>query len=151
MREKSRYLLITSCSKRKRRRTEAAALDLYDGPSFRVLRRRLQANVDVLIMSAEYGLIDSTTVVEPYDKRMDPLAAQNIAPRARMQLARRLKHNQYKEILINLPNHYRTAFRNCESLIAPYSVSWVAGTIGERLHQLKVWLIDTGRGSRETA
>lgn len=53
-------LLILSCSRRKRLDTDLLpAIERYDGPAFRVLRRFLRERPfeapDVLILSAEHG------------------------------------------------------------------------------------------------
>ncbi|MFQ5910917.1 MAG: DUF6884 domain-containing protein [Thermoplasmata archaeon] len=151
MHEEQRYLVITSCSKRKRRLEKARAIELYDGPSFRVLRRRLRGNVDVLIVSAEYGLVSSNSVIEPYDKRMDSETARRLAPSVRDRLSSSLHSARYGGILVDLPNYYREAFRLSEPLLAPYPVSWVTGTIGKRLHDLKAWLIEKGQGRKASA
>jgi hypothetical protein len=54
------------------------AIDLYDGPTFRVLRRSRRPDV-VLILSALHGLIDANTLIEPYDLRMNAAIAHRFA------------------------------------------------------------------------
>jgi hypothetical protein len=70
-------LLILSCSKAKRADPgDLPAVDRYDGPLFRVLRRYLRlhpsAPPEVRILSAEFGLISADTPIPDYDRRMTP-------------------------------------------------------------------------------
>ena len=70
------YLLIVTCSQRKRPDPGLLpAIERYDGVHFRVLRKARQeghwpANLDVLIVSTKYGLLDLDTAIENYDLRM---------------------------------------------------------------------------------
>ena len=52
-----RKLLIVSCSKTKRKLKNAPAMEVYDGPVYKILRKNLKQNLDILIISAKYGLI----------------------------------------------------------------------------------------------
>lgn len=61
--------LIVACSATKRR-DAGAAIDLYDGNIFRVLRLR-RPNIELLIMSGRYGLISACEKIERYDQRLD--------------------------------------------------------------------------------
>src|SRR5205085_11683483 len=71
------HLLILGCSERKRRaKGKFPAIDLYDGVNFRVLRAFLNARgwppgLCIKILSAKYGLIDATALIEPYAQRLD--------------------------------------------------------------------------------
>src|SRR5690348_4465403 len=80
-------LLILSCSQRKRPDLELLpAMDRYDGPSFRVLRRFLSQRpterLTVYILSAEFGLIPATLPIPDYDRRMTPQRARELQPQA---------------------------------------------------------------------
>ncbi len=68
-------LLLLSCSARKRRDGgELPALERYDGPAFRVLRRfgrQFPATlVETWIVSARFGLLQGQTPVPLYDQRL---------------------------------------------------------------------------------
>ena len=71
-----RYLLIVACSQRKRSDPGLLpAIERYDGVNFRVLRKARREgywpeNLDVLILSAKYGLLKPDTLIEDYDSRM---------------------------------------------------------------------------------
>lgn len=70
------YLLIVMCSKRKRSAPDLLpALERYDGIFFRILRKARREghwpdNLDILILSAKYGLLELDTAIENYDLRM---------------------------------------------------------------------------------
>ena len=73
----TRYLLIVACSQRKRSDPYLLpAIERYDGGNFRVLRKAMREgywpqNMDVLILSAKYGLINASTFIADYDQRMN--------------------------------------------------------------------------------
>src|SRR5919199_6232989 len=71
----SRRLLILACSRCKRPdRGLLLAVERYDGPAFRVLRRFLREGQseapDVRVLSAEHGLISHDLPIANYDKIM---------------------------------------------------------------------------------
>src|SRR3954451_6313263 len=73
--ECARRFLVLSCTRRKR--TDGGllrAVDRYDGPTFRVLRRYLAAEPSsppvIFILSSEHGLIDSEHQIAYYDRAM---------------------------------------------------------------------------------
>jgi len=62
---RAKYLLIIPCSKRKTAppRVKVSAINLYDGPFYRIIRKAFREsgkpdNLDIMILSAKYGLID---------------------------------------------------------------------------------------------
>jgi hypothetical protein len=145
-------LLILSCSKRKRD-TEAAlpAIELYDGPAFRVLRRYLRASPpdppQVWILSAEHGLVPRSQPISPYDRRMDPQRAAVLRPAITAALenlrpaADGPPGGHPWDVLVCAGRSYAEAMP--EWLTAPpptASVRWTRGSQGRRLSQLKAWL-----------
>src|SRR4051794_25280888 len=71
----SRRLLIIACSDRKYADDRLLpATQRYDGPAFRVLRRYLREQPPeppaIRVLSAEFGLIDDTTLIPRYDRGM---------------------------------------------------------------------------------
>ena len=67
--KKNRKLLIVSCSKIKKNLKQGPAVNIYDGPYYRILRKSNLSNIDVKIISAKYGLIDSNSLISPYEQR----------------------------------------------------------------------------------
>src|SRR5438445_10199224 len=87
-------LLIISCSQRKKPDAGLLpAIDRYDGPAFRVLRKFLgEAPADppvVLILSAKYGLIEAAQPIPEYDCRMSAALATQLRPRV-LEAGRRI-------------------------------------------------------------
>ena len=56
-------LLIMSCSKTKKHLENVPAIELYDGQAYRVMRKRSPENLEILIISAQYGIIRSSAFV----------------------------------------------------------------------------------------
>ena len=71
------HLLILACSDTKRTDIgEAPALDIYNGPNFRVLRKYLNEKgwppgFVIKIISAKHGIIDATKIIKPYNLRLN--------------------------------------------------------------------------------
>ncbi len=79
-----RYFLILACSQRKHPDSGLMpAIERYDGVNFRVLQKAtregyLSENLDMLILSAKYGLIEANTPIESYDLKMTKQRAQEL-------------------------------------------------------------------------
>jgi cytoplasmic iron level regulating protein YaaA (DUF328/UPF0246 family) len=76
-------LLIVACSARKKRLPELApAIERYDGPLFRVLRKFLRENLyqapEILILSAKFGLIGPSELIPEYDCRLTADGAKQL-------------------------------------------------------------------------
>ena len=72
-----KQLLILGCAERKRDSKDLLpALDMYDGPAYRVIRKFLREyqwpeQVSIAVLSAKYGLFGIFRGSEYYDRRMD--------------------------------------------------------------------------------
>jgi len=135
-----KYLLILPCSKRKKRISNAYSIDLYDGPSYRMVRKNRLENLDILILSAKYGLIRYNEKISDYDQIMTVERAEELANGIYIKLKEILKMNHYDHVFINLGRTYAIALEKSKTMLSKYSVYWANGQIGERLHQLKKWL-----------
>ena len=140
--EVEKKLLIIGCSKRKREFLDSPAIDVYDGPYYRMLRKTELRAVDILILSAKYGLIDYKTKISPYEKRMTPNIAEEMRDSVTNQLKDLLRKNSYSEIVINLGKIYMMAF-DFQSL-SKYSTTFeiLRGDILKRIHTLKTWITE---------
>jgi cytoplasmic iron level regulating protein YaaA (DUF328/UPF0246 family) len=141
-----KYLLILSCSKTKKNIDRAPAIELYDGMYYRVLRKNFNLkdnkNLDILILSAKYGLIDSNEIIDYYDQVMTSKRAEELKDGVKLKLKEVLNNNNYDEIFITMGKTYKEAFDGeCRELLQKYNTHWIEGMIGERLQQLKKWLI----------
>ncbi len=143
-------LLLMSCGSRKRPDTmPLPALERYDGPSFRVLRRYLAthpvAPPDVYILSARYGLIPTDQPIPYYDQRLTPQRATELEPAVRDMLARILARREFEQIYLAVGRDYARALDgSTEFMPAAASVVAAEGSQGKRLAQLHDWLYGHG-------
>jgi hypothetical protein len=161
-------LLVLACTATKRHdRGPLPALQRYDGPSFRTLRRWRMLHpgnaeqLDVLILSARMGLITADTPIEGYDQRMTPRQAVALQPAVSAALQQFFAlRSPYSATLIHLGQDYLPALapdlgngpdaaeraRQVHTRLAtiagvqPGIVTLTAGGIGARLGQIKRWL-----------
>lgn len=141
-------LLIVSCSKAKRSDAGVLpAIDRYDGPVFRLLRRAraagLLGNVDVMILSAKHGLIPAEWMIHDYDHVMTPARASELAGTVSVELWRwEGLHEECDDVFVNVGQSYAAAIAGFDEwcLRRGIVVTQAAGGIGERLAQTKAWL-----------
>lgn len=136
-----KYLLILPCSKQKKELYSTCAIDLYDGPFYRVVRKNQPKDLDILILSAKYGLISSDNLISHYDQIMTPNRAEELANEIMVKLEIIFTNEDYNEVFINLGKKYMIALDESKNILDEHNVNWANGQIGERLHQLKTWLI----------
>lgn len=139
-------LLVLSCGKRKRHTTALLpALDRYDGPSFRVLRRYLAMHTasppDVYIVSAKFGLISADQPIPYYDQLLTPQRAAELRPAVQDTLRRILARREYEQIYLAMGSAYAQTIDGYATLV-PESTSVIVagGSQGKRLAQLHDWL-----------
>jgi hypothetical protein len=147
MQKSRRHLLLIACSQRKRLDPEPLpALERYDGNTYRVIRKLQREDrwpflVDVVILSAEFGLIDADKSIPYYERRMDRARAAELRSTVLATLQERLKGNQqYDSVYVDLGGDYLPAIDGIESLCNGTSIVCAQGRIGQRLSNLKQWL-----------
>jgi hypothetical protein len=141
-------LLIVSCSRAKRPDLGSLpAIDRYDGPVFRLLRKAraagLLGNVEVMILSAKHGLIPADWMIRDYDQVMTPARAAELAGSVSVELWRWVgRHEDCTDAFVNLGQAYMAAIAGFDEwcLRRGIIVTRAAGGIGERLAQTKAWL-----------
>ena len=148
-------LLIISCSQRKIKSPgEIPAIDRYDGPTYRCLRKfsdkarfpsnhGLPYNVRVLILSARYHLIFPETHIPNYDLKMTLERAKDMAADIQCDLIRCLEfydmaYGGTDEVFINMGKTYRRALEGFHW--GTISTMEASGGIGEKTRQMKAWL-----------
>ncbi len=149
-------LLILSCSQRKSHKEGLLpAIERYDGPLFRVLRRyqktqdtrnqETELKLDIYILSAEFGLISAKYLIPDYDCCMTRQRAQMIRPVVMDKLKNLLTGAcRFQELFICLGRDYRPALEGWEAFVRQDMAVHVAwGTIGMRQSQLYEWLYGT--------
>ncbi len=148
---KPRLLLLLACSGRKRHDTGTLpALERYEGVNYHVLRkaqreRHIPPRLDVLILSAEYGILDAQDQIPSYDRLMTPARARELQPDVARALAVRLAKTRYDELFIIVGKTYRIALETAVSLHEHPHVTYAHGGIGEQMAELKHWLADHAR------
>jgi hypothetical protein len=139
-------LLIISCSQRKK--SDAGllpAIDRYDGPAFRVLRKFLgEAPADppvVLILSAKYGLIEAAQPLPDYDCRMSAALAKQLHPLVLEAGMRILGSDHWQEVGFCVGKQYRAALDGLREFVPGGArVGFIGGGLGRRLTALRGWL-----------
>jgi cytoplasmic iron level regulating protein YaaA (DUF328/UPF0246 family) len=145
--QESRYLLIIGCSQRKRRDPGLLpAIERYDGVNFRVLRKAKREGycsqeLDVVILSARYGLVRAETPIEWYDMAMTRERAIALQRQVGAEVDQMLRDTEYAGILVNLGRTYHEALAGSRELRHQAGkVAFVRGGIGEKMSSMKRWL-----------
>lgn len=138
-----RRLVVLGCSATKRSvGGRLPALDLYDGPMYRVVRSFLReyewpSDLSLAVLSAEHGLIGSMTPIANYDKRMTAERASEIAEEVRDTLQGwKPQHNRVELVL---GQDYLGAIQPATKRLwrGEGSVRVAEGPIGRKLEYLK--------------
>lgn len=142
-------VLLVSCSQRKIDSPgEIPAMDRYDGPTYRCLRKFRDTfgfpdNLRILILSAKYNLIFPETRIPDYDMEMTLARAKDIAIDVQCDLIRCLIFNDRAyggtdQVFINLGKNYMQTLEGFNwGTIATMEAS---GGIGQKTQQMKAWL-----------
>jgi len=155
-----RLLLIVSCSQRKRSEPGLLpAIERYDGVYFRLLRKAQREgywpeNLDALILSAKYGLIDQVTPIDSYEQRMTRNQATQLKIQTIQTLQTFARRTSYSEVYVDLGQDYRYAVEGLPQVFDNSLVTYANGRIGQRLAQLRNWLVSkhkTSDGEKDTS
>jgi hypothetical protein len=139
-------LLILACSQRKNpAKGKLPALNRYDGPVFRVLRKYLREGAGdvpyILILSAKYGLISADTAIKDYDCQLSWESAERLRPQVLKVASQVLSAREWREIGICAGKSYRIAVAGFEKLLPQnVRIDFIDGGQGPRLAALKRWL-----------
>lgn len=140
--------LIIACSATKRPDAGLLpALDRYDGPAYRTLRSNLAAagELRVVILSAEFGLLEADAAIPDYDRLMTTKRAGELAGRVGRELERMNELGELGgEIFFFGGATYRAAVQVGLSLPRRSALlqrlRFSSGGIGQQLGQLKAFL-----------
>lgn len=143
-------LLVQSCSATKERvESPVPALDLYDGYFFKIIKKAMRTNtfrpeLDILIISAEHGVIDPEDKISYYDRRMNFDRASELNDEIVSTLSNNITENSHHKVWINLGKDYSPAIDGLEAAVET-PVHYIEGSgIGNKGKQLKN-LVTTGR------
>jgi cytoplasmic iron level regulating protein YaaA (DUF328/UPF0246 family) len=140
--------LLLGCSQAKTKAQEVIpAIERYDGPVYRVLRKFLteypeQAKeLDMFVLSAEFGLIPGSTPVPNYDRRMTRARAEELQPQALRVFQEQIAEGGYQELFISAGKTYLLALKSYKDLLPEtISVTVSSAPAGKKLTELKSWL-----------
>jgi hypothetical protein len=142
----ARRLLLLSCSQRKLNTPgKLAALQRYDGPAFKVVRRYLReigdAQLTVCVLSAKYGVIGQHERIANYNLKMDRPRALELRDSSLAAVVSLLRQQRYQELFVCMSRTYLAALRGIEDLHP--DVSFAAPGQGRKLAHLKAWLYNS--------
>jgi hypothetical protein len=146
-RNQSRRLLVLACSSRKTPSTGLLpAIERYDGVAYRVINRlqrlgQYPTDVDVVIVSAKYAIIESEELIDNYDLLMTRERAMELVDDNRATLKQLVQSNDYKEVFISAGKIYLLALEPFDAWRGSVSVTVNSGKIGVQLKSLKQWLL----------
>lgn len=143
---RSRFLLL-GCSQAKRQDEGVLpAIERYDGPAFRVLRRFFagrgeQSNLEaVFILSAEYGLIHADTPIAAYDRLMSNSRAKALHGQILDELCKYIAGDDV-ELFVSMGKTYLHAIAGLEDRLPTGTrVLYARGAPGKKLEYLWAWL-----------
>jgi hypothetical protein len=139
-------LLILACSQRKVRTKDLLrALDRYDGPAFRVLRKHLRENANepltVFVLSAKFGLIEADREIPWYDCRLRQGSAERIQAQVREQAFGIFAAHRWQSIGLCAGKDYRSLLEEAlDSAAVHVRADMLGGGLGRRLSALRDWL-----------
>jgi hypothetical protein len=142
----STSLVILGCGQRKRRTSRLLpAIDRYDGPAFRVLRKHTreapQNQADACILSGRFGLIPGTLPIPFYDHPLVHIDYPTLRAQVEEQLKRTLDETQPERVFVSVGSHYWPLLEDLLTRdVAPAGLVVATGGIGGRASQLAYWL-----------
>lgn len=136
-------LLIVACSERKRERNGLTpAIELYDGPAYRVIRKHLSGtglSPTIWILSAKHGLLWADSYIFPYDERMDKEKIEVLRSKVESFINHFAPSSGFARIFVWASKPYLKILP--PSLLTRSQVYLAEGPIGNKLHTLKNWCI----------
>ena len=150
----NKKLLVLSCSQAKRDCDGLLpALDRYDGPPYRVLRKFLRdyqwpEDVSIGVLSARYGLFGILKGIENYDTRMDAATARVKASECSKTLKEWATYHQ--KVYLSVGRDYLPAVQPALDRLKKKKEVF-QGPIGLKMSQIKSFLNNTSSDRREKA
>jgi hypothetical protein len=139
-------VLILSCSRTKRTGEELLpAIERYDGPTFRVLRRFLSQSqgdsIKVYVLSGKFGLIPGSQLIPDYDCKLTKTISAQIKPSIISTLETIRNEINPKYLLICVTQLYLDALESYQNVLSENTqIKVAAGTLGRKLSILSQWL-----------
>ena len=144
-----KYLILSCSNKKTAHNTPVKAIELYNGVFFSVYKKAvrndpdIESSIKLLIVSAKYGLIESTDVISYYDKKMNLEIAHIQRQQNTLKLQALIDRETPESITVVMGKTYLESIDF--SAVSP-PVHIINGEIGIMLHGLKAWLEANNRG-----
>lgn len=115
------------------------AVDLYDGPTFRVLRSFLRQNawppsLSLAVLSAKFGLIGGLAQIPYYNRRMTPHRAEYLSPSVTASLKKLLPAHETVDLVMG--RSYLESIDFQAANMTGVSFRFAEGGIGTKLSRL---------------
>ena len=150
-----RSLLIISCSGAKDKTPGLLpAVMRYKGPLYPTLHKAIRENrfpksLDILIISAKYGLLKSDEPIEDYDQKINDERARELRPSVQKKLEVFLDGKNYNQLFNGLWKDYQAVLEGFDLEKHFENVVPVETNRGKKMSQLKVWIIDLFKSETE--
>jgi len=100
----------------------------------------LRNDIDVIILSAEFGLLDTEDLIPMYDRKMTTQRAEELRDDVVNELVARIENTAYEELVINMGSEYEHAIRGIDAELE-IDVTRIEGEgIGEKGSKLKKFI-----------
>ena len=135
-------LLLQSCSASKQDIDRPTpAFDLYTGYFYKILKKairedEIRSDLDMSILSAEYGIIGRSDEIPYYDRRMDASRARELNESVVNDIVEQVENTQYGRIVVNMGETYQTALSGLSEKVDMPIVAITGNGIGEKGHNL---------------
>jgi hypothetical protein len=132
-----------SCSQRKVHNSDVIpAIERYDGPAFRVLRKYFKDIGDpylsVYVLSAKFGVISGRRRIANYDRKMSEQRATSLRRRAVRKIKFVLRNRKYREAFFIGSQNYLRAIEPLDQFELCFTAA--KGKPGQKLRSLHDWL-----------
>lgn len=119
----------------------------YKGRFYPTLHKAMRENrfpksLDILIVSAKYGLLTSGELIEDYDQKIDPKRARELRLSVQKKLEAFLDGKDYDQLFNGLWKGYQAVLEGFDLEKYFDTVIPVETNRGKKMSQLKAWIID---------
>lgn len=145
-------LFIVGCTAAKLDCESARAIDLYQGATVQALRKAGSFPCPTFFLSAKYGLVKYDAVIVPYEQRMTPQRAREMALGTTFDVVSKVNRLGVKRLVLSVGPDYEGAIdigevaKHCDVVV-------LQGTLGQRNTMLDLLLFGHTRelSAREQA
>lgn len=142
----SNSLVILGCTERKRQTSRLLpAIERYDGPAFRVLRKHMldseEEAINTSILSGRFGLVSGDCLIPRYEQRVRPNCTSALRSKIEDQLKKTLDETQPERLFVSVGKGYWPLIEEPLLRDVPSGKLFIStGGIGGRASQLSHWL-----------